>query len=147
MVVLRNLYQSTRALLNRKLGTCPKCMASSIVGSGLSWLALAILYAMWPNRLALAFTLTVAVAFTVLMITHVVVHMFRAAPVVRIHATIRGEQKSRREFAFAVARSGFGFAAAALVSLPLLPKRAEAARGGGGFATYCVGDGCQTSAM
>jgi len=154
MVVLRNLYQSTRALLNRKLGTCPKCMASSIVGSGLSWLALAILYAMWPNRLALAFTLTVAVAFTVLMITHVVVHMFRVAPAVRVLPLNRrgeldesqvGHQKSRREFGVAVARAGLSFATAAVVSLPLLNRRAEA-KGGSTFALYCLGQNCAQQA-
>ena len=150
MVVLRNLYQSTRALLNRKLGACPKCMASSILGSGLSWLALATLYAMWPNRLALSFGLTVAIAFTVLMITHVVVHMFRVAPLVRnlpvnrrgeLDAAEVGHQKSRREFGFAVARAGLSFATAAVVSLPLLNRRAVAG-GGTTYALYCVGKGC-----
>ena len=145
MVILRDLYKSARALLNRKLGACPKFMVNSIVGSGLSWFALAIFYATWQNRWALMFALTVAAAFTVLMIAHVVVYMFRVAPIVRILPENR-QLKSRREFAFAVARAGFSFAAAALVSLPLLPKRAEAAKKASGtFATYCVGTGCAAS--
>jgi hypothetical protein len=140
MVILRDLYESARALLNRKLGACPKCMVSSIAGSGLSWFALAILYAMWPNHLALMFGLVVAAAFTVLMITHVVVYMFRAAPIMRNLPENR-QLKSRREFAFAVVRAGFSFAAAAVVSLPFLPKRVEAARNAT-FALYCIGTGC-----
>ncbi len=143
MVAFRDLYRNICALLNQKLGTCPKCMASSIVGSGLSWLAVAIVYGMWPDRLARAFTLIVAIAFTALMVTHVVVHMFRAAPVVRVQTASRGgRQKSRREFALAVASSGFSFAAAALVSLPLLPRRADAKSHSSTYALYCVGTGC-----
>lgn len=144
MVVTGDLHESIRALINRKLGRCPRCMASSIVGSGLSWLALAILYTMWPNRLAVMFGLTVALAFTVLMIAHVVVHMFRAAPVVRNHSASRGRaQESRREFALAVARSGLSFAAAALMTLPLLSSRAEAGPNRT-YALYCLGEGCST---
>ena len=154
-MVVRDLYQSTRALLNRKLGACPKCMASSIVGSGLSWLALAILYATWPNGLALGFGLTVSMAFTLLMITHVVVHMFRVAPIVRnlplnrrgeLDASQIGRDKSRREFGFAVARAGLSFATAAVVSLPLLNRRAEAGPNST-FALYCLGSGCRQSAQ
>jgi hypothetical protein len=145
VVVLRDLYKSGRALVKRKLGACPKCMARSIAGSGLSWLAVAILYAMWPNRVALAFGLMAAVAFTVLTIAHVVVHMFRAAPIMRRLPVNRrggiGQQKSRREFALAVARSGFSFAAAALLSVPLLPRRAEAGAAKT-YALYCLGAGC-----
>jgi hypothetical protein len=147
MAVLRDMYESARALLKRKLGACPRCMASSITGGGLSWLALAVLYAMWPNRLALTFGLVVATAFTALAIAHVVVHMFRAAPIVRrLPANGRSEpgQRTRREFALAVAQSGFSFAAAALLSLPLLPKRLEAG-GSKTYALYCLGDGCATT--
>jgi hypothetical protein len=146
MAVFRDLYEIVRALLKRKLGACPKCMASSIVGSGLSWLGLAILYAMWPNRLTLTFGLVVAAAFTVLMIAHVVVHMFRVAPVVRNLPENR-QLKSRREFALAVGKAGFSFAAAALVSLPFFPERAEAAKGATTYALYCVGCGCATQAQ
>jgi hypothetical protein len=137
----RRLYESTRVLLDRKLGRCPRCMGSSILGCGLSWLAVATLNAMWPNRLAMMFGLATAVAFTALMITHIVVHMFHSAPIVRQLQKNQGSGQSRREFALGVAQSGFGFAAAALVTLPLIPKRAQAA-GTRTYATYCVGKGC-----
>ena len=150
MFFVRDLFRSVRAVLYRKIGACPRCMASSIVGSGLSWLALVLLYAVWPNRLALTFGLLAAAAFTVLAITHVVTHMFRAAPILRRRALNQGKgagasrsgpRRSRREFALAVAQSGFSFAAAAMLSVPLLPRRAEAAATRT-YALYCVGKGC-----
>jgi hypothetical protein len=147
MAVLRDLYGSACAILKRKLGACPKCMASSIAGGGLSWFALAILYAMWPNRWALTFGLVVAAAFTVLTIAHVVVYMFRAAPILRrlpVNGRSEPGQRTRREFAFAVARSGLSFAAAAVLSLAFLPKRVEAGNAKS-YALYCLGDGCSTT--
>ena len=134
------------ALLNRKLGLCPKCMASSIAGSAASWLVVPLCYAAWPNGAGLA--LAIAVAFTLLAVTHVVVHMFRVGGALR-GLTIRSTDgtplvkplESRREFTLAVARSGLAFAAASFASLSLVPNRAEGAPAPS--CTYCLGEGCR----
>ena len=123
MKIVAVWFAGLRELLNRKLGTCPKCMAGSIVGSALTWPVVAACYFFHLDPLTLMIGFAVAVAFTVLMLTHVVVHMFRVAPFLRnisIRPTAPAEpvsdarQNSRREFAVLVARAGFGFAAAAL---------------------------------
>ena len=138
MKTLRTGYENTRTLLNQKLGRCPKCMGSSILGSVLSWLAVAGCYMLWPNRIALTLGLIVACAFTILMATHVVVHMMRVAALRRYLATAQPEPTSaeptmpRREFAISVARSGYLFASAALLSLPMFQRAALAAKGGKG---------------
>ena len=141
MNLLSSPYEKIRPILNRKLGACPKCMASSIVGTVLSWIMEGSVYALWPNRIALLLGLTVAGFFTVLMTAHVVVHMWRVARLRRQLGNRTGRQEapevravaesgnSRREFTLSVARSGFAFAAAAVMTLPLLQKRAEAAPG------------------
>ena len=118
-------HQRVRALLDSKLGACPKCMSGSIAGSALSWFILGICYAAWPNRAVLTLGLAVAAAFTLLMITHAVVHMIRVRLALRRYLAERGDRqpalepvmKSRREFAVVVARSGFAFASAAVLLL------------------------------
>ena len=137
------LYEGFHALVQRKLGACPKCMVSSIVGSGVSWIAVAGCYVLWPNPIALALGVFVAGAFTALMIAHVVAHMYRAAPIVRYVSFNRKgeveyapENQSRRQFAVAVAKAGYAFAFAAVASIPVFGGKTS------NVCVYCAGIGC-----
>ena len=142
METLKSWFAGLRGLLDRKLGTCPKCMAGSIAGSALSWPVVAVFSLARVHPVAVMFVFAVATAFTLLTLAHLVVHMFRVAPLLR-HVTVNSRpgcgpapspsQSSRREFALLVARAGYGFAAAA-VGMALLPQRAAA----GANASSCV---------
>jgi len=142
---------NTRELVRQRLGLCPKCMASSIAGTFASWTLVAALCALFPDRIAITAAVVLASAFTILMLAHWFVHMYRVSGWLRDLSSRRDAEnptgpnplRSRREFTFLVARSGAAFAA---VSLGVLsPIRADAAKSGttsGTTCTYCLGGGC-----
>ncbi|MBI4664658.1 MAG: DUF3624 family protein [Verrucomicrobia bacterium] len=128
---LKSGWMSLRALFARKLGRCPMCMRASIIGSALSWIALAIVYFFVPTALLLVISSLVAVSFTVLMLTHICVFMARMGRALR---ELHGEEDrtslrlapneraiSRWQFMTTIAKGGIAFAFAAL-----LPARGHA---------------------
>jgi len=60
-----------RALVSRKLGACPSCIRTSVIGAIVCWAALVAMYSVLPNPSTLV-VLLVAVGFTVLAIIHTV---------------------------------------------------------------------------
>jgi hypothetical protein len=115
------LVSRCRALVRAKMGRCPRCMRLSMLGSLISWSVCATLYLAWPNRVALAVTLTLSIAFTLLAATHLVTFMFRMAALMRAHVerpvsneSPAGRRLSRRELTVTVCRAGLAFCLAAI---------------------------------
>lgn len=66
-----------RTLISTKLGVCPKCIRSSIVGSIISWVGFAVLSFISPPPILLNLVIGVAIAFTILMVSHLVAFTIR----------------------------------------------------------------------
>jgi len=80
---IRQVIAPVKALLQAKLGRCPRCMRWSILGALASWSAYAATASFWPDPGLLVALGIPAVCFTLLMATHVIVYMIRVSVALR----------------------------------------------------------------
>lgn len=151
---LKTFPTRLRMLISAKLGRCPRCMRWSVIGSLTGWAVSAIVYFLWPNPILLSLSVLVAVSFTLLMISHIVVFMARVARTLRDHqpgkhdkAVLempKGQDVDRRQFMGPVVKAGLSFAVAGFFGSLIFSGRAQAQRR---FCLYVVdevidGGGC-----
>ncbi|MBI4506581.1 MAG: DUF3624 family protein [Chloroflexi bacterium] len=83
MAQLRRFPARIRDLLAAKLGRCYRCMRSSAIGTPVSWIVGILLYFLWPDSILSMLALVVALAFTILLLSHLVAYMVRVAAALR----------------------------------------------------------------
>ena len=122
-------YSSFRALAAQKLGVCPFCIRAAGLGVTISWAGAIALRIFWPQPLVLAAALVLAVAFSLLLLAHLVAYSVRVARELRDFQEgrlpirpPRDYDASRRRFLLRVAQAGVG-----MLALSLLGPRAASA--------------------
>lgn len=105
MKYFQSVLWRVRALFSRKLGVCPFCMRSAGLGTLLAWALYAAGSFAFPHRTVRTILLVAAVAFTTLMLAHIVAYVARVLVHVRgldrrvkRAAPLPGAGLGRREF-------------------------------------------------
>jgi hypothetical protein len=79
MDMLRPLPAKFRTLADAKLGRCPRCIRSAVLGTAVSWAGLAVVSLGWPHPVALLVAGLFAASFTLLLLGHLVALSGRVA--------------------------------------------------------------------
>jgi hypothetical protein len=142
MDALRAVPTRIRTLADAKLGRCPRCIRSAVLGTVLSWAGLAMVGLGWPHPVALLVAGLLAAAFTLLLAGHLIVLSGRVAVALReverdqpADGRPEAVTRSRREFAATVLQVSAAALTAALFGRWLFRPAtalAQAARCGGG---------------
>lgn len=134
-----------KALVNGKLGRCPKCMRWSALGTLLSWVALLCIYFVLPNPYLLGLTLLVATSFTLLWLSHIVALTLRAGSTLKAVRHTEGKPNlSRREFVPALGRLAFlGFVSVTFGSKVLFARGNCDDRFRSNIENGVIGKGCE----
>lgn len=109
-----------RALVSRKLGACPTCIRTSVIGAIVCWVALVAMYSVWRNPSTLV-VLLAAVGLTVLAIIHTVAFTAR----LRDYEERTG--LGRRAFLAALLKGATTVALVSLFGDTVLPAHAQQA--------------------
>jgi hypothetical protein len=142
---LRNSFAQLLALLDHKIGRCPRCMKSAFISAAASWFLCIVAFCVWQENHALALLILAPLALTGLWLAHV------AAYGGRVFAALRAEYiptparsgptggvptSSRRDFFWMIAT-----AAAITVSATVwLPTTSHALGHECGTGKYCPDD-------
>lgn len=118
---MRTILSGVRVRLAAKLGICPFCVRASIYGALASWIVVAGLGALWPQPVAMALSVIVASAFSLLVVAHIAAHVWRVSSglrqfekAVRTTTPDREFAIGRREFLGTAAKAGVAFTLIAL---------------------------------
>jgi hypothetical protein len=128
-----------RSFITSKLGRCPKCMRSSLLGTLMGWTAAATIYLIWPFPALVGLGVLVAASFTVLLFAHVVAFTSR---MMAFWAMMRASAPNEMQDLWPTRRAFLvGVVGAALAAFlpPALGQRAErAALAQGGCPGNCT---------
>jgi hypothetical protein len=118
--LVRSLPPRLRTRLSAKLGRCPRCMRSSMLGTLAGWAGVGLITIFWPYSILWIGALVVAGSFSLLLATHLTIFLVRVATVLRQPPARKSSEREvkalgRREFVATLGKAGVAAFGAALV--------------------------------